>query len=84
LFLGITKLAKYSEEENVHCYVKEATIPKTVLVIRKLIYLQQVKETSFSSAKVSHAKLTYLLMYGAETFLKSCQLCSHSGNSQQF
>jgi hypothetical protein len=28
--------------------------------------------------------LTYLLMYGAETFLRSCQLCSHSGNSQQF
>jgi hypothetical protein len=28
--------------------------------------------------------LTYLLIYGAGTFLKSCQLCSHSGNSQQF
>jgi hypothetical protein len=28
--------------------------------------------------------LTYLLMYGAEPFLRSCQLCSHSGNSQQF
>jgi hypothetical protein len=28
--------------------------------------------------------LTYLLMYGAETFLRSCQLCNHSGNSQQF
>jgi hypothetical protein len=27
---------------------------------------------------------TYLLMYGAETFLRSCQLCSHSENSQQF
>jgi hypothetical protein len=27
---------------------------------------------------------TYLLMYGAEPFLRSCQLCSHSGNSQQF
>jgi hypothetical protein len=29
-------------------------------------------------------KYTYLLMYGAEPFLRSCQLCSHSGNSQQF
>jgi hypothetical protein len=28
--------------------------------------------------------LTYLLMYGAEPFLRSCQLCSHLGNSQQF
>jgi hypothetical protein len=28
--------------------------------------------------------LTYLLMYGAEPFLRSCQLCSHSGNSLQF
>jgi hypothetical protein len=28
--------------------------------------------------------LTYLLTYGAETFLRSCQLCSHSGNSQQY
>jgi hypothetical protein len=28
--------------------------------------------------------LTYLLMYGAETFLRSCQLCRHSGNSQRF
>jgi hypothetical protein len=27
---------------------------------------------------------TYLLMYGAEPFLRNCQLCSHSGNSQQF
>jgi hypothetical protein len=26
----------------------------------------------------------YLLTYGAEPFLRSCQLCSHSGNSQQF
>jgi hypothetical protein len=25
--------------------------------------------------------LTYLLTYGAEPFLRSCQLCSHSGNS---
>jgi hypothetical protein len=25
-----------------------------------------------------------LLTYGAEPFLRSCQLCSHSGNSQQF
>jgi hypothetical protein len=26
----------------------------------------------------------YLLMYGAEPFLRSCQLCSQSENSQQF
>jgi hypothetical protein len=26
----------------------------------------------------------YLITYGAEPFQKSCQLCSHSGNSQQF
>jgi hypothetical protein len=26
----------------------------------------------------------YLLTYRAEPFLRSCQLCSHSGNSQQF
>jgi hypothetical protein len=29
--------------------------------------------------------ITYILVtYGAEPFLRSCQLCSHSGNSQQF
>jgi hypothetical protein len=28
--------------------------------------------------------LTYLLTYGAEPFLRSCHLCSHSENSQQF
>jgi hypothetical protein len=28
--------------------------------------------------------LTYLLMYGAEPFLRSCQLCSHSEIFQQF
>jgi hypothetical protein len=28
--------------------------------------------------------ITYLLTYGAETFLRSCQLCSHSEISQQF
>jgi hypothetical protein len=27
--------------------------------------------------------ITYLLTYGAEPFLRSCQLCSHSENSQQ-
>jgi hypothetical protein len=27
---------------------------------------------------------TYLFTYGAEPFLRSCQLCSHSQNSQQF
>jgi hypothetical protein len=26
----------------------------------------------------------YLLTFGAEPFLRNCQLCSHSGNSQQF
>jgi hypothetical protein len=26
----------------------------------------------------------YLLTYGAEPFLKSCQFCSHSGTSQHF
>jgi hypothetical protein len=29
-------------------------------------------------------KVTYLLTYGAEPFLKSFQLCSHSGTSQNF
>jgi hypothetical protein len=29
-------------------------------------------------------KMTYLLTYGAEPFLRSCQLCSHSGTSQYF
>jgi hypothetical protein len=28
-------------------------------------------------------EVTYLLMYGAEPFLRSCQMCSHSGNSQE-
>jgi hypothetical protein len=32
----------------------------------------------------NNCRLTYLLTYGAEFFLRSCQLCSHSGNSQQF
>jgi hypothetical protein len=27
---------------------------------------------------------TYLLIYGAEPFLRSCQLCSPSGNTQHF
>jgi hypothetical protein len=29
-------------------------------------------------------EFTYLLTYGAEPSLRSCQLCSHSGNSQHF
>jgi hypothetical protein len=36
------------------------------------------------SVQQSDDLLTYVLMYGAEPFLRSCQLCSHSGNSQQF
>jgi hypothetical protein len=46
--------------------------------------------------KITHYKLGFctkcfkargtcdLLTYGAEHYLRSCQLCSHSGNSQQF
>jgi hypothetical protein len=32
----------------------------------------------------TQSKLTYLLTYGAEPFLRSCQLCSHSRTSQHF
>jgi hypothetical protein len=36
-----------------------------------------------SCVKCVTVVLTYLLTYGAEPFLRSCQLCSHSENSQQ-
>jgi hypothetical protein len=40
------------------------------------------------TSKTTIAILQYreinILTYGAEPFLRSCQLCSHSGNSQQF
>jgi hypothetical protein len=29
-------------------------------------------------------KISYLLTYGTEPFLRSCELCSHSGTSQHF
>jgi hypothetical protein len=32
----------------------------------------------------SHIIITYLLTHGAEAFLRSCHLCSHSGTSQRF
>jgi hypothetical protein len=32
----------------------------------------------------SYTSITPLLTYGAEPFLRSCQLCSHLRNSQQF
>jgi hypothetical protein len=33
---------------------------------------------------VEYKHTLHVLAYGAEPFLRSCQLCSHSGNSQQF
>jgi hypothetical protein len=33
---------------------------------------------------VPSSGVTHLLTYGAEPFLRSCQLCSHSGTSQHF
>jgi hypothetical protein len=36
------------------------------------------------SAISNFRNCTYLLMYGAEPFLRSYQLCSHSGNCHQF
>jgi hypothetical protein len=37
------------------------------------------------SVEISTESLpTYLISYGAETFLRSCQLCSYSRNSQHF
>jgi hypothetical protein len=40
--------------------------------------------SSSSSCGGGGGSNTYLLTYGAEPFLRSCQLCSHSENSQQF
>jgi hypothetical protein len=37
-----------------------------------------------SSGSTAVTEHTYLLTYGAEPFPRSCQLCSHPGNSQQF
>jgi hypothetical protein len=33
---------------------------------------------------VYHSMSYTILTYGVESFLRSCQLCSNSGNSQQF
>jgi hypothetical protein len=39
---------------------------------------------SHSQSLISTYLLTYLLTHGAERFLRSCQLCSHSRSSQRF
>jgi hypothetical protein len=46
-------------------------------------FMPQTARPLWSATKQVHL-LTYLLTYGAEPFLRSCQLCSHSEHSQQF
>jgi hypothetical protein len=45
--------------------------------------VQNLLPSHLLSKNIKIIFLSYL-MYGAETFLRSCQLCRHSGNSQQF
>jgi hypothetical protein len=51
--------------------------------------LEVVDETAAFWRAATHCilkvhSLTYLLTYGAEPFLRNCQLCSHSRTSQRF
>jgi hypothetical protein len=56
-------------------------VPNTELLICVVKLIIQLELHRNNSETVS---LSYLLSYGAEPFLRSCQLCSHSGNPQQF
>jgi hypothetical protein len=47
-------------------------------------YQQQISVIIVNLFLLFSSQLTYLLTYGAEPLLRSCQLCSHSDNSQQF
>jgi hypothetical protein len=51
-------------------------------VFMKLLFVVRIR--SIKMLRPSGIQLYYLLTYGAELFLRSCQVCSHSENSQQF
>jgi hypothetical protein len=53
-------------------------------VLNSLHYFQLLKKGLCLCFVSVHEDSTYLLTYGVEPFLRSCQMCSHSGNSQQF
>jgi hypothetical protein len=50
----------------------------------EVVVMLNLKNTAFRSVIPFTLADTYLLTYGAEPFLRSCQLCSHSGTSQHF
>jgi hypothetical protein len=67
----------------------EKTCPSATFVHHKIPHYQT--RISTRAAAVGSRWLTawamarpYLLTYGAKPFLRSCQLCSHSGNFQHF
>jgi hypothetical protein len=57
---------------------------RTPTVIRKLNCILLVGFYTYTKNITDTYLLTYLLIYGTEPFLRSCQLCSPSGTSQLF
>jgi hypothetical protein len=53
-----------------------------MIVPKQSIYVTLLSRSSLRLAETRYS--TYLLTYGAEPFLRSCQLCSYSRTSQHF
>jgi hypothetical protein len=74
-------MAHYSTLKIVAIYLFETSVDFQRILCR---YIPEGRILQTSDISAFAYLLTYLLMYGAEPFLKSYQLCSHSGDSQQF
>jgi hypothetical protein len=79
-------LCVYSNTKQYRCFWKSSqTLAQSKRLLSFLTRNKFMHNTCiYDDCLHTEFYITYLLMYGAQPFLRSCQLCSHSGNSQQF
>jgi hypothetical protein len=67
--------AAYCLETSSSLRITQSYNPQTLCILFYTVQTNYICTSSY---------LLYLVTYGAEPFLRSCQLCSHSGTSQHF
>jgi hypothetical protein len=86
--LSIQKLEFYESEKKLLLFSLDQKLTCTIKWILMHTYSYEYIDDLFKCNYKQHIKFSKgvwcLLTYGAEPFLRSCQLCSNSGTSQHF
>jgi hypothetical protein len=69
---------------RIHLSLEDNDTTQTLPVLLYIAFTCTTENYSSVSMYRSKKKIIFLLTYGAEPFLRSCQLCSQSGTSQHF